>query len=229
MRTRGFATVFTSAMLFASLVLTCSCSSEAGELEEAFSGFKGKYAILVNKKEFTLKVYDRQKRIIASYRIAYGLNPDRMAKVYAGDNRTPEGLYHVTEMLSMDADRSSDAYRKLRDLNSVYFSAADGHYKYGFRKIDLGANAYGPRFFALNYPTAMDLERYNEAVKNGTVGAGPGKKLPGTGSGIAIHGNCDEASIGHLSSSGCIRMFNSDIVELEQYVIIGTPVIIRGD
>ncbi|HRZ25343.1 MAG TPA: L,D-transpeptidase [Spirochaetota bacterium] len=224
MAVRSFPLVIVSALAF----FFCACGGGADEVEKAFRGFKGKYAILVSKKDFTLEVYDRRMRRVASYRIAYGLNPDKKAKVHAGDNRTPEGAYHVTEILSMDADRSSGAYRKLRDMNSVYFRASDGHSRYGFPKADLGCDAYGPRFFLLSYPSRSDIEQYGRAVKEGSVVRSKGGALPGPGSGIAIHGNNDEASIGHLSSSGCIRMFNSDIVELERYVIIGTPVVIQG-
>ncbi len=39
-----------------------------------------------------------------------------------------------------------------------------------------------------------------------------------------IHGTNDPASIGHFVSHGCIRMYNSDVLELSRMVSIGTPV-----
>jgi len=51
-------------------------------------------------------------------------------------------------------------------------------------------------------------------------------KIPGIGYGIGIHGNNDEAGVGKRSSSGCIRMYNRDVVEIERFVQLGTPVII---
>lgn len=42
-----------------------------------------------------------------------------------------------------------------------------------------------------------------------------------------IHGTNDPSSIGHEVSHGCIRMFNSDVVQLAQLVSIGTSVLIR--
>ncbi len=42
--------------------------------------------------------------------------------------------------------------------------------------------------------------------------------------GYAIHGTHDPSSIGKNASEGCIRLKNSDIVDLKQYVQFGTPV-----
>ena len=42
-----------------------------------------------------------------------------------------------------------------------------------------------------------------------------------------IHGTNDPASIGHSVSSGCIRMFNQDVVDLESRVQTGAEVIVR--
>jgi lipoprotein-anchoring transpeptidase ErfK/SrfK len=41
-----------------------------------------------------------------------------------------------------------------------------------------------------------------------------------------IHGTNEPSSIGKSASSGCIRMFNEDVVELYQHVKIGTTVIV---
>ncbi|MDF2713592.1 MAG: hypothetical protein K0R28_517 [Paenibacillus sp.] len=42
-----------------------------------------------------------------------------------------------------------------------------------------------------------------------------------------IHGTNDPSSIGKLSSAGCIRMHNRDVLQLERRVRIGMPVTIR--
>ena len=39
-----------------------------------------------------------------------------------------------------------------------------------------------------------------------------------------IHGTNNPASIGHIVSHGCIRMYNQDVIELSRIVEIGTPV-----
>ncbi|MEW6528095.1 MAG: L,D-transpeptidase [Spirochaetota bacterium] len=212
------------------LVFLISCS-EFGYYQkkgqEILKKYKGNYVLVVSKKNFMLFVVNRDG-IVAKYRIGYGLNPDKKPKLYANDNRTPEGLYHITEILSMDAPKKSNTYKKLLEMNKVYFRAKDGHYKFGHPDVDLGDNAYGPRFYAISYPNKHDIMRYEEAKKNGVLPQIKGK-VPSIGSGIAIHGNNDPDSIGQLASSGCIRMYNDDIIELEQYIQIGTPVLILPD
>lgn len=42
-----------------------------------------------------------------------------------------------------------------------------------------------------------------------------------------IHGTNDPSSIGKLTSKGCIRMYNKDVLELSKIVPIGTIVKIR--
>lgn len=197
-------------------------------VREAFKEIPGNYLLYINKKDFTLQVINRTGKDIANYRIAYGLNPDKKGKRYEGDNRTPEGTYKIVEILSMDADRNSPSYRKLKRMNEVYFRASHGHWKYGKPKVDLGENVYGPRFLLINYPNEADKKRYKIALKQGNI---PYKKEnhASIGYGIAIHGLNDPPSIGHLASSGCIRMYNNDIVELDQYIRINTPVIITSE
>ncbi len=197
-------------------------------IKKLFSVYQGKYIIYVNKNNFMMHVYNRDMTIARSYKIGYGLNPDKKAKLYAGDSRTPEGVYKVTEILSLDADKKSAAYRKLRDMNSVYFKAREGHYRFSRADVDLGYNAYGPRFFRIDYPNPEDVKRYNEALTKKMIPKYRGK-IQSVGSGIAIHGTCDEPSIGQLASSGCIRMRNRDIVTLDKYIGMGIPVIISGD
>ncbi len=41
-----------------------------------------------------------------------------------------------------------------------------------------------------------------------------------------IHGTNTPTSIGHIVSHGCIRMYNTDVIELSQQAPIGTPVTI---
>jgi len=212
-------------IIFSTATLACKENSIKEDLRHVFKEKSGRYAVYVNKKEFTLNVYNRDGELMGSFKIGYGLNPDQKPKLHAGDERTPEGVYYVTEILSMDAPKNTPAYRKLKAMNSVFFRAKDGHYRYGNHEADLGDNAYGPRFFRISYPNNNDIRRYNEAKKSNRLPVVNGK-VPSIGSGIAIHGNCDPQSIGHLSSSGCIRMYNKDIVELEKYIQIGTPVVI---
>ena len=46
--------------------------------------------------------------------------------------------------------------------------------------------------------------------------------------GIGIHGTHDDSSIGTRATEGCIRLHNTDLVQLVKYVYINMPVIITG-
>jgi lipoprotein-anchoring transpeptidase ErfK/SrfK len=41
-----------------------------------------------------------------------------------------------------------------------------------------------------------------------------------------LHGTTDPSSIGKAVSSGCVRMFNQDIIDLYERVPVGTKVIV---
>lgn len=43
-----------------------------------------------------------------------------------------------------------------------------------------------------------------------------------------IHGTNNPSSIGQMASSGCVRMFNHDVIELYDWVEIGTRVVLKG-
>ena len=209
------------------IALNCSSNKKA-EIYKAFMGFNGKYIVYISKKDFSLEVYDKSFKRIAGYKIGYGKNPDRKTKLYEGDKRTPEGTYKINEIFSMNADKDSSSYKKLRALNRVYFKAGKGFHKYGLVNVDLGDNVYGPRYFGINYPNKIDKKRYKSNLEKGIIKPINGK-IPGIGFGIAIHGNSDKKSIGRLCSSGCIRMYNTDIVELGKYIHMNIPVIISSN
>lgn len=45
--------------------------------------------------------------------------------------------------------------------------------------------------------------------------------------GIGIHGTHDNSSIGKLASEGCIRLKNTDVVQLKRYTFVGMEVTIQ--
>jgi len=215
-------------LLCAALLAGSGCASERDQaVRNIFELWEGPYALFVSKSEFTMYVYGRDLSVVERYKVAVGLNPDTLAKLCADDDRTPEGEYRILEIWSMDAAPDSPSYRKMARYNQVYFRAKDGHYRYGQPSVDLGDNVYGPRFYLLDYPNGKDRARYEAALKEGKIPVVRGKPSL-IGHGIAIHGNNDEASIGHNATSGCVRMYNRDIVQLERYIQVGTPVIISA-
>lgn len=206
-----------------------SLSDELARVEEAFNGISGQYVIYVKKADFSLTVYTKDLRAVKRFKIGYGLNPDKKPKLYFGDNRTPEGVYKITEILSLRAKKKTRAYKKLRAMNRIYFRARDGFYKYGREDVDLGRKAYGPRFFRLDYPNSDDKARYKKARSKGRIPRNSYGRIPSIGRGIAIHGNNDPPSIGNLCTNGCIRMHNRDIINLHKYIDVNTPVIISAE
>lgn len=216
-------------MILATGLLSCkSADTMPDVLQEAVAESGLRYGLLMVKETYSLTVYSAEGEEVARYTVAYGSNPDGGPKLHRNDNRTPEGLYHITTVLSMDADKSTSAYKDLARLNDHYFRARDGHHRFGKPDVDLGKNVYGPRFFRINYPAPHDRERYKSLLQEGKIPDGADGKPETIGFGIAIHGNNDPASIGHKASSGCIRMYNRDIIALTPYISKGTPLLIQA-
>lgn len=56
----------------------------------------------------------------------------------------------------------------------------------------------------------------------------PGSAASRSGNVYAIHGNSNPSSIGHYVSSGCIRMYNPEVIKLYNQVEKGTPVAVTN-
>lgn len=194
---------------------------------EIFSINNNKYLVCIKKKSFKLFIINRDMEIVKIFNIAVGKKEKFRPKVFQGDKGTPEGLYYIIEILSLDADKDTDAYRKLKRMNFIYFKASEGYYLWGQPDKDAGYNVYGVRFFRLSYPNEEDDDRYIKYRRKGLIPKNKDGQIKGQGTGIGIHGTNDPLSIGHRISSGCIRLFNEDVIVLNQYIQIGTPVFIE--
>ncbi len=161
-----------------------------------------KFLIIINKSEFTLTLKLRNGKSVLAlpkvYKIGIGHNPDMGRKIKVGDNRTPEGVYFVCQ------------------------------------KEILKKGKLGTRWMRLTYPNISDI---NNGYKNGIISRKDYGALKNgyknnlfkrietpLGFGIGIHGTDEPQSVGTLCSSGCIRMLNSDIEELYDFVPVGTRV-----
>lgn len=193
-------------------------------LKKIFKEKKISHLIYISKTSFKLFVIDKSLTILDKTKITYGSNPDKKAKTYSGDHRTPEGLYKITEVLRSDMPTTSWQYKKLSKMNSVYFYAKYGHSKWNKPKENLGKKAYGYGFFRLNYPNSQDKKRYINFFKQGLIPKKRNGQYPGFGGGIAIHGTNDPEAIGHLASTGCIRVLNSELKRIAPYLQYGTYV-----
>ena len=183
------------------------------------------FGILVIKSKFRLYVLDKQFKVIESIPAAIGMNPDTSRKIYEGDKRTPEGLYHITRIFSTAESEDSDSYKIIQKLNTIYYKAEDGNHHYTDTNKDLGTALYGPRFFEINYPSYADKKRYKRLLNKKEIPQDE-EGLKKIGYGIGIHGTNDEMSVGMKSTNGCMVLKNDDVVKLDRYIRIGTPVLI---
>lgn len=214
------------------------------DFKKYFENYEKKYIIYISKEQKKLFLIDGKQKVIKEYKIATGANEG--PKLYSGDNRTPEGEYEITKILSykkpqylIEKEKSLNKkelkkllqeYEKwrneLKKMNDTYLRAKDGHKKFG-TEVDLGYNSYGPVFIRINYPNEQDKKNYEKAKKENKIPKENGN-FKSIGTGIAIHGTNDENSIGHNASSGCVRMRNEDIEDLLFYIEPKLKVIIKG-
>ncbi|HRU38909.1 MAG TPA: L,D-transpeptidase [Candidatus Goldiibacteriota bacterium] len=224
-------------------------------LEKYLEGYTKTYFIYVDKKINRLYLVDKNLRIWRRYTVATGMKKgDKLHEndlrtpggVYLISEvcqyHEPWYMRRVAEKIKVlpEGSKTRDSYvkyyaklkakyrkglAKIKAMNSVFLKAEDGHVKYGTGE-SLGYNSYGPVFLRLDYPNAEDFVRYEEAKDEGLIPRRDDMKYKGPGSGIAIHGTNDNGSLGFYASSGCVRMRNDNIMELSDYVMEGTMVII---
>ncbi|HDT14899.1 MAG TPA: L,D-transpeptidase [Firmicutes bacterium] len=225
-------------------------------LEVYFRHSPGEYIVFADKKDKKLYLVNRNLKAVRIYNISTGKDsgnkiyrgdnrtPEgayRITQIW--EYEKPQKLLDMEQSLEK-SKKGTDAYKKLEKnyakelekytngraslerMNNVYFKASEGHSKWG-REEDLGRNAYGPVFMRLSFPNENDRKRHEDAKAKGLVPKNNmGRYLP-PGSGIAVHGTNDPASLGNNASSGCIRMLNSDVLELREYLDEGSIVVIR--
>jgi murein L,D-transpeptidase YafK len=181
-----------------------------------------KYYIFIEKTKFKLHLLKENHDLIKTYDIAIGAKKNFARKTHAGDKGTPEGLYYITDILGYHFPQDDRRYQGMKNMNQKYFKHEHGYHKWGFPNKDLGKNAYGPRFFRLGYPNSADQARFKKLKKENKI-----SKNADIGSGLAIHGTNDPNSIGHCATTGCVRMRNQDLIEITDYIKIGTVVFIK--
>ena len=86
---------------------------------------------------------------------------------------------------------------------------------------------------AVNPPWTAPDSPWAGAYRNETVAGGSAEnplkaRWMGIVNGVGIHGTGEPGSIGTRASHGCIRMHESDVIDLYDRVLIGTPVLIAS-
>ncbi|MFP6762489.1 MAG: L,D-transpeptidase family protein, partial [Planctomycetaceae bacterium] len=97
-------------------------------------------------------------------------------------------------------------------------------------QIGIGKDGASPigRFSVLNKVEKPQWTDPDGRVVSGDDPANPlGTHWIDIGDGFGIHGTIDPASVGKAESRGCVRMQNSDVQEVYNFLITGSEVVIR--
>lgn|GEM_PF-2476358 len=154
----------------------------------------------VLKTTHTLNMYSGET-LIKSYKIA--LSRDyRLDKEKAGDGRTPEGDFLISEK------------EELRPARRFYGSR--------FLRLDYPSEEDALRGLREGLITGKDFLAVSKAHENGET---PPQDTP-LGGNIAIHGGGGPL-MGISWTNGSIGMYSKDIEELYEYVPVGTRIVIK--
>ena len=164
-----------------------------------------KYLIHIHKQAYRLELYEKnQDEPVRTYGIAVAKNSGD--KQRTGDNRTPTSWGKAVDIpTSYKGAKVGVASKEVPFRVEEVCDASDWTHDFHDGKGVI-QGAYGPWFISLD--TGWD--------------------------GIGIHGTHDPASIGTMSSEGCIRLKNSDVAELKKIIYkdnkgVGTRVIITEE
>jgi lipoprotein-anchoring transpeptidase ErfK/SrfK len=119
----------------------------------------------------------------------------------------------------------------------LYYVMEDGRalrYPVGVGKPGMqwsGHSQISGKYLRPDWAPPADIKRAHPRLPDFIPGGAPNNPMGAAaltlGNGdYAIHGTNDPGSIGRFVSHGCIRMHNSDVLDLYRRVSIGTPVIV---
>lgn len=158
------------------------------------------WLIKVSKYDHTLTVlYQGQE--YRSYHVELGDN-GLGAKMVAGDHKTPEGTYYITEKSVLNPEDEFLGTRWMR-LSYPNIAAAQRGLQDGI----------------------IDHETYNEIVTANNEGRTPPQGTA-LGGGVGIHGG-DKPEFNHDWTWGCVGLANKDIETFFDKIPVGTTVIIQ--
>jgi LysM repeat protein len=158
------------------------------------------WLIKVSKYNHTLDIYYQGQEYL-SYHVELGDN-GLGAKLVAGDHKTPEGTFYITEKSVLNPE---DEFLGSRWMRLSYPNIADAQ-----RGLQEGI---------------IDRETYNEIVTAINEGRTPPQKTA-LGGGVGIHGG-DKPEFNHDWTWGCVGLANKDIETFFDNIPAGTPVIIQ--
>lgn len=119
----------------------------------------------------------------------------------------------------------------------LYYVTGEGRalrYPVGVGKAGMqwsGRSSISGKYIQPNWEPPPDIKQANPRLPPVIPGGAPNNPMGAAaltlGDGdYAIHGTNNPGSVGRFVSHGCIRMYNSDVMDLFRRVSVGTPVIV---
>lgn len=159
-----------------------------------------KLDILVDKSDHILYIRS-QGRVLKSYHVELG-DGGTGDKEVAGDHKTPEGTFYITEKSVLSP---ADQYLGTRWMRLSYPNIEDSK-----RGLQQGL---------------IDKSTYSSIVSSINNGLTPPQRTA-LGGGIGIHGG-STPELGNDWTWGCVGLTNKDVEDFFNYVSVGTKVIIQ--
>jgi len=219
-------------------------------LKKYFENSKDKYIIYIKKGDKKLYLVDSDLKGVMECRVATGTENGK--KVCENDNRTPEGVYKITQIWQYDEpeslvdmanelksmDKSSKKYAAKKKMYDMFYKEyTDGKASLETMNSVLLRAVDGHKKWGTNQdlgknaygPVFIRINYPNADDRKNFENEKKNKKSCGKpGSSIGIHGTNDENALGHNATTGCIRLKNSDVTELSKYAKKGMAVIIEN-
>lgn len=161
---------------------------------------KGKLDILVDKSDHTLSILS-QSKVLKVYHVEIGDN-GLGDKSIAGDHKTPEGTFYITEKSVLSP---ADMYLGSRWMRLSYPNVEDA--------------ARGLKAGLINNKTYNAIQN---AINSGTT---PPQNTA-LGGGVGIHGG-STSKLGNDWTWGCVGLSNKDVEDFFDSVYVGTKVTIQ--
>jgi murein L,D-transpeptidase YafK len=238
------------AMLCVIFLTTLINAKNFSFLKKYFENNRDKYIIYIKKGEKKLYLINSDFDDILECNIATGYENGK--KICENDNRTPEGVYKITQIWQYEepeslknmkddlagTDKSSKKYaakKKLYDM--LYKEYLEGKASLERMNKVLLRAVDGHKKWGTNQdlgtdaygPVFMRINYPNADDKKNYENEKKNKKSCGTpGSSIGIHGTNDEKALGHNATTGCIRLKNIEVMELSKYAKQGMTVVIEN-
>lgn len=156
--------------------------------------------IIVDKSEKLLTIYHKDTPMKA-YHVEFG-DSGTGDKQIAGDHKTPEGTFYITQKLVLSP---SDEFLGSRWMRISYPNVEDA-----WRGLSNGL---------------INQSTYN-SIYNAIVNGKTPPQNTALGGGIGIHGGSTKA-LGTNWTWGCVGLTNADTEDFYNYMFVGTRVVIR--